>query len=139
MDVQVNYLAVLLAALSSMVVGMVWYAKPVFGTDWQKLVKLSDKDMKAWAPFALVVAFTSSLVMAYVLAHVAFLSNNFYHNSFLQDALTTGLWIWLGFQGLRLFMHDQFERRRKKLSIINAGNELATIMLMALIIGLMKP
>ena len=31
MDVEVNYLAVLLAAASSMVVGSIWYAKPVFG------------------------------------------------------------------------------------------------------------
>jgi hypothetical protein len=137
MDVEVNYMAVLLAAVSSMVVGMIWYAKPVFGGDWQHLVKLSDKDMKDWAPFSLVVAFTSSLVMAYVLAHVTYLSHSFYGNSFLQDSLTTGLWIWLGFQGIRMFMHDQFERRRKKLSIINAGSELATIMVMALIIGLM--
>jgi hypothetical protein len=139
MEVEVNYLAVLLAAVSSMIVGMVWYAKPVFGAEWQKLVKLSDKEMKDWAPFALVVAFISSLIMAYVLAHVAFLSNSFFGNSFLQDTLTTALWLWLGFQGVRMFMHDQFERRRKKLSIINAGGELATIMLMALIIGLLKP
>lgn len=138
MDVEVNYLAVLLAAVSSMIVGMIWYAKPVFGGEWQKLVKLSDKDMKDWAPFALVVAFVSSLVMAYVLAHVTYLSNVFFGNSFLQDALTTGLWLWLGFMGIRLFMHDQFERRRKKLSVINAGNELVTIMVMALIIGLMN-
>jgi hypothetical protein len=139
MDVQINYLAVLLAAASSMAVGMVWYAKPVFGSEWQRLVKLSDKEMKDWAPFALVVAFISSLVMAYVLAHLSFLTNFFYRNSFLQDSLMTGLWVWLGFQGLRLFMHDQFERRRKRLSIINAGCDLATIMVMAFIIGLIKP
>jgi hypothetical protein len=139
MEVEVNYLAVLLAAASSMVVGMIWYAKPVFGADWQHMVKLSDKEMKDWAPFALVVAFVSSLVMAYVLAHVAYLSNSFFGNSFLQDTLTTALWLWLGFIGIRIFMHDQFEHRRKKLSIINAGNELATIMVMALIIGLMQP
>jgi hypothetical protein len=128
MEVEVNYLAVLLAAASSMVVGMIWYAKPVFGADWQHMVKLSDKEMKDWAPFALVVAFVSSLVMAYVLANVAYLSNSFF-----------ALWLWLGFIGIRIFMHDQFEHRRKKLSIINAGNELATIMVMALIIGLMQP
>lgn len=139
MEVEVNLLAVLFAAVSSMVVGMIWYAKPVFGGEWQGLVKLSDKEMKDWAPFALAVAFVSSLIMAYVLAHVVYLSNSFYQNSFLQDSLMTALWIWLGFQGLRTFMQDQFERRRKKLSIINAGCELATIMTMGLIIGLMAP
>ncbi len=137
MDVQVNYLAVLLAAASSMAVGSIWYAKSIFGAEWMKLAKIDEKRAKEWAPFALVVAFVSSIIMAYVLAHVAYLSNNFYSNSFLQDALMTGLWMWVGFQGLRLFMHDQFEQRRKKLSILNGGNDLATIMIMALIIGLM--
>ena len=33
MNVDINYLAVVLAALSSFVVGMIWYAKPVFGAD----------------------------------------------------------------------------------------------------------
>ncbi|MCB9823115.1 DUF1761 family protein, partial [Candidatus Nomurabacteria bacterium] len=37
-NVDVNYVAVLLAALSSFAVGMVWYAKPVFGAKWMKMV-----------------------------------------------------------------------------------------------------
>lgn len=135
MEVQVNIWGVILAAVSSMVVGMIWYAKPVFGKDWQKMAKLSDKDMQEWAPFALVVAFGSSLVMAYVLAHFSYLAHSFLGNSFFQDTLMTGLWAWVGFQGLRMFMHDQFERRRKKLSVINAGNDLLTILVMAALIG----
>jgi hypothetical protein len=138
MDVQVNHLAVLLAALSSMVVGSVWYARGVFGAAWMKMAKVDEKRAKEGAPLALTVAFLSSLVMAYVLAHVTYLSNNFYNNSFLQDALMTGLWMWVGFQGTRILMHDLFEGRRKKLSLMNAGNELVTILVMALIIGLMK-
>lgn len=136
MSVEVNLLGVFLAAVSSMVVGGVWYAMPVFGKTWAKLAKLSDKDMKEWAPQALGLAFVSSLVMAYVLAHVAFLSHEFFDNSFFQDTLTTAFWMWLGFQGLRTLMHDGFERRSYKLSILNAGNDLVTILVMAVIIGI---
>lgn len=46
MDVQINWLAVVLATLSSMIVGSIWYAKPVFGEKWAKLVKLDDKKCK---------------------------------------------------------------------------------------------
>jgi hypothetical protein len=137
MEVQINYLAILLAAISSMVVGAVWYAKGVFGKQWMKLAKVDEARTKDWSPFALLVAFVSSLIMAFVLAHIVFLSNYYYKGSFLEDSLMTGLWIWIGFQGFRIVMHDSFEGRRKKLSIINMGNELATIMVMALIIGLM--
>src|SRR5690606_2702995 len=98
--------------------------------------KLDDKKMQEKAPVALTVAFLSSLVMAYVLAHVTYLSNSYSGNEFLQDALSTAFWLWLGFVGLRIYMHDQFEQRRRKLSALNAANELVTIMVMALIIGL---
>jgi Protein of unknown function (DUF1761) len=135
MEVQVNLIGVLLAAVSSMAVGAFWYAKPVFGAEWQALIKLTDKQMAAKAAMALTIAFLTSLVMAYVLAHVAFLSNNFFKHSFLQDAVTTSVWMWLGFQGLRVIMHDTFEQRRKKLTLINIGNDFATIVVMGLIIG----
>lgn len=139
MGVEVNWLAVVLAAVSSMVVGMVWYARSTFGNAWISLARMDKKQLDQANPMALVIAFVSSLVMAYVLAHVTFLSNNYFANSFLQDALTTGFWMWLGFIGIRILMHDAFEGRRKKLSMINAGNELVTIMIMSLIIGLIKP
>lgn len=139
MDVQVNLLAVLLAAVSSMVVGSIWYAKPVFGTLWQKLVKLDDNDMKTGAPLALSGAFVLSLITAYILAHVTYLSNNFFKNSFLQDALTTAFWLWLGLTAARMAVHDLFEHRRKKLMLLNVSHELVTLVVMALVIGLLKP
>lgn len=128
--------AVLLAAVSSMVVGSIWYAKGVFGATWQKLVKLDDKKMRARAPQALVIAFVSSLIMAYVLAHVIFLSHSFFGRTYLGDSLRTGLWMWVGFQGMRLLMHDAFEQRDQRLTLLNMGNDLVTIMVMAGIIGL---
>lgn len=139
MNVEVNLVAVLLAAVSSMAVGALWYSKGMFAKSWIKLAKLDQKKIEAGNPPALVEAFLSSLLMAYVLAHVAYLSHSFYNQSFLQDSLTTAFWVWLGFQGLRMLMHDMFEGRRKKLTLINAGNALVTIMIMGLIIGLMKP
>jgi hypothetical protein len=72
-----------------------------------------------------------------VLAHVTFLSNNFFHNSYLQDALTTAFWVWLGFIALRFYTHDIFEGRRKKLTLLNSAHELVTFLVMALVIGLM--
>lgn len=134
--VEVNYLAVLLAGASSMVVGSIWYAKSVFGTSWQKLVKLSDKDMEKGVVYALSVTAVVSLITAYVLAHVIYLSNTFLGNSFLQDSLTTAFWLWLGFVAARFITHDAFEHRRKKLTLMNISHELVTLLVMGLIIGL---
>ena len=137
MNVDVNYLAVFLAALSTMVVGSIWYSRSVFGPMWGKMTgvdvqaKVTGKQM-AWL---LGSTFVASLVTAYVLAHVTFLSNKFFGHSYMQDALSTAFWLWLGFTAMRLYTHDAFEGRRKKLTMLNASHELVTFLVMALIIG----
>lgn len=134
MDVGINYLAVLLAAASSMAVGSVWYAESVFGKTWQKLakVKIGDQGMA----YPLGITALVSLITAFVLAHVAYLSNSYFENSFLQDSLMTAFWVWLGFTAARIITHDAFEGRRKKLTLLNISHELVTLLIMGLIIGL---
>ncbi len=139
MDVQVNWLAVVLAMASSMVVGMIWYAKPVFGAKWMKMVGLDDKKASQGAGMAIGITIVVSLITAYVLAHVTYLSNQFFGNSWLQDALTTAFWVWLGFVAARFITHDAFEQRPKALTLMNIAHEFVTIMVMGLIIGLIKP
>ena len=139
MDVSVNYLAVLLAALSTMVVGSIWYARSVFGTTWAALAKvdMERKPKPGEMIWLMGSTFVASLLTAYILAHVSFLSNNFCQNSFLQDTVTTAFWLWLGFTAARLYVHDAFEGRRMKLSALNLLHELVTVLVMAIIIGLM--
>jgi len=139
MNVEVNWLAVVLASASSMVVGSIWYARGVFGNTWAKMVGLDDEKMKKGAAKAIGITIVCSFITAYVLAHVAYLSNQFFKHSFLQDTLMTAFWVWLGFTATRFITHDVFEQRRKKLTVLALGNELVTIMVMALIIGLLKP
>lgn len=136
MDVSANYVAVLLAAVSSMVVGSVWYSMKVFGKTWVDLAKVQMGGGKPLAPM-LGMTFVLSLITAYILAHVTFLSNHFFGNSFLQDAMTTAFWMWLGFTACRIAVHDMFEGRRKKLTLLTVGHEFVTFMVMGLIIGLM--
>jgi hypothetical protein len=139
MDVQVNYWAVLLAAVSTMVVGSIWYAKPVFGRTWMKLVNLDEKKAAKGAAKALSLTFLLSLLTAYVLAHVTFLAHSFFGNSFFQDAVSTAFWVWLGFVVTRLFTHALFEQRNHKITWLSVGNEFVTIMVMGMVIGLLAP
>jgi len=137
--VEVNWIAVLLAAISTMVVGSIWYSKAGFYKQWASLAKVKpDLDFTAKkAALMYGSVFIASLVSAFVLAHVAMLSNNFFQNSFLQDSVTTAFWVWLGFTALRMFTHDVFEGRRKQLTVLNATHELVTFLVMGLIIGLL--
>jgi flagellar biosynthesis protein FlhB len=123
MSVDVNMWAVLLAAVSSMVVGSLWYLPATFGNTWQRLAKVKMVDRSKMTPGSMVwvygSVFVASLVTAYVLALVTGLYNNFFNDSFMSD--------------------DTFEMRRKKLTLLNAAHELVTILVMALIIGWLKP
>lgn len=136
--VEVNYIAVLLAALSTMVVGSIWYTPAVFGKAWMKLAKVKPNQKMSTAQTVKLfgLTFAASLVSAYVLAHVTYLSNQFFGNTFLQDALSTGFWLWLGFVAARILTHDLFEGRPGKLTFLNLAHEFFTVMIMALIIGL---
>ncbi len=135
MDVQVNYLAVVLAMASSLVVGSVWYARSVFGNTWIKLAKIDMSKDKGSVFKPIAITMVVSLITAYVLAHVTYLSNQFFGHSFLQDALSTAFWMWLGFTAARFITHDAFEGRPMQLTLLNVSQELVTFMAMGLVIG----
>lgn len=136
-SVDVNYFAVVLAALSNFAVGMIWYSKPVFGAQWMKMVGMTDAKAKKGMGYAMGVSLVASLLAAYVLANVIYLSNSYFENSFLQDAIVTAFLVGVGLQASVIAVHDSFEQRRKKLSLLNIGNQLATVLVMGLIIGLL--
>lgn len=139
MEVSVNHLAVLLAALSTMAVGSLWYSPAGFYKQWVKLARVkTDPNVTATKmAFTYGSVFVASLVMAYALAYVAFLGNQFFKNEFWQDAVMTAVWLWLGFVASRFFVHDTFENRIGKLTVLNSGYELVTLLIMGLIIGIM--
>lgn len=139
MDVAVNYWAVFLATLASMVIGSVWYMPKVFGDTWMKLARVDTDKAKrgSWTP--IIGAIVLSALTAYVLAHVSFLANRFFGNSFLRDSLCTAFWLWLGFGAARLLTHNLFELRPPKLLVINVAHEFVTIMAMGLVVGLLAP
>ena len=135
MEVQVNVWAVLAAAASSMIIGSIWYARSVFGNTWIKLAKI-DMSKNTGMAKPMITTIIVSLITAYVLAHVIYLSNQFFNNSFLQDSLTTAFWVWLGFTAARIITHDVFEGRPTALTALTVSHEFVTLMVMGLVIGL---
>lgn len=139
MNVEISWMAVVLAMASSMAIGSIWYSMSVFGKTWAALAKVDMSKSSKGAGMAIGVTMVVSLITAYVLAHVSYLSNAFFGNSFLQDSLTTAFWLWLGLTAARFITHDAFEGRPMKLTLLNISHEFVTIMVMGLIIGLIKP
>jgi hypothetical protein len=138
MGVELNWIAILLAAASTMVVGSLWYG-PLFGKAWIKLAKVkTDPNFGVKQAVPLYGgAFLASALTAIVIAIFAYIVSQYFGGSFLHSALWVGVILWAGFTAARVYMHDSFEGRRKKLTLLTVSHELVTISIMALIIGLL--
>jgi uncharacterized membrane protein len=126
---------VIMSALSAIVVGSIWYSPWVFGAQWQKMIGLSDKDMKKRATTALAWLIPASFLTAYVLAHFIMAAHGYYHGTWMNDSLQTAFWAWVGFGLTTVVAHGVFEPRDRLVMAINAGNRLATLLIMGLILG----
>lgn len=129
---EINWIAVVLATLSSMVIGAIWYTPKVFGSRWEKLAKV---EMGGNAVWPIVITVIVSFVTALVLAGASAIAQGFYHGNFLLNAVLTAVILWAGFTAARFITHDQFERRPASLTILNIAHELVTLVVMGLIIG----
>jgi len=132
---EINYIAVVLATLSSMVVGSIWYTPRVFGNYWMKQAGITPSGNAKDAIRPILVTLVVSFVTAWVLAGAAYISFEFYGGSFLVNALVTGIVLWAGFTAARFITHDAFDGRTVGLTVLNCAHELVTIVIMALIIG----
>jgi len=130
---EINWLAVIIATLSTMVVGSIWYTPKVFGNWWIKTAKV-ETGGSAVGP--IVVTLIVSFISAWVLAGAAAIAQGFYGGSFLANTIITAIILWAGFTAARFVTHDAFERRPAMLTVLNIAHELVTFVVMALIIGL---
>lgn len=139
MSVDINLWAVLLAGVSSMVIGMIYYSNQLFGKDWKKLAKIDEKRFQKEMPRNMPGMFVAALVTAYTVAFTTFLYHNFFGNSWLAAGVTTSLMLWLGLSATTTFVHNAVDQRPMQLTAISVGNRLLSILAMGLIIGWLHP
>jgi hypothetical protein len=139
LNVEVNYLAVLLAGIASMVLGFLWYSPYLLGNMWMKEKGLSKESMKANQKEMgklYGLSFLFSLVTAYVLSHVMSLSEFFFGYPILQTGITTAIWMWLGFVLPVQVTATIFGSKNWKLLGIDTGYQLVSLLLMAVVLAL---
>ncbi|WP_125775883.1 DUF1761 domain-containing protein [Antribacter gilvus] len=135
----INYWAVIVATLSTMVVGSIWYTPRAFGNRWMRLAKVDPEMAAAAGPWPIVVTVLVSFVSAWVLAGATFIAWSFYDDGFLTAAVVTGVLLWAGFTAARMITHDAFEGRPAGLTTLNLAHELVTVLVMAVILGVWPP
>ena len=129
----INWLAVLVAGISSFVVGGIWYSPGLFGKAWMLANDLSEERIQQGNK-GMIFGFTLifSLVMSANLA------------MFLNDPKTDLTWgLTAGFlAGIWTFcaiaIHSLFELKSWKLIFINGGYSVVSLTLMGAILGVWR-
>ena len=129
----VNFLAVVVAALASMVVGSLWYG-PLFGKTWMQLMHLTQRDLVAAKKKGMthnyILAFMGSLLTAYVLSWAV---------GSLGMGMKTGIfiafWVWLGFFAPQLISSVLWEGKSWKLYALKVTHALVMLLVMGAILG----
>jgi hypothetical protein len=132
-DLQLNIWAVLVAALSTFLIGGLWYSPAVFGKAWMRENGLTEEGLKnsnALKIFGL--AFFLAIISAINLAMFMGPEN---------DPAMGALWGFLaGFGWVATFVgtHYLFERKSFKLFLINAGYSVVALTIMGVILAAWK-
>ena len=128
----INYVAVIVAAVSSFVLGGLWYAPFLFGKAWMKETGLTEEQLGARS-LALVfgLSFVLSLVGSFVFA--MFLGPNPGLGLGFGAGLSAGLFWVAGSFGINYL----FEKKSLKLWLINGGYHTLQYTLIGTVLGLL--
>lgn len=100
MDVPVNYLTVLIAAIANMILGSLWFG-PLFGKAWAAAGGWTKETMTEAKKKGMAMSYAlmglGSLVMACTLAHVLVLTNAYFGTSGVSLGISIGFLSWIGF------------------------------------------
>jgi hypothetical protein len=136
----INLLAVLVAAISTMVVGFLWYSPFLFAKPWVREMgyDLNDKakmeEMKKSAGPAYAGSFVASLISAFILA----LFLHWTRTEGLHIGLMVGFHVWLGFVATVQFTGALFMKQSMKLFAINTGYQLVCYLVMGAILAVWR-
>jgi len=136
---EINYLAILVSGIASIVIGGLWYG-PLFGKQWMKMAGIEcdpatiTAQQKAMMWKGYVVTFLASLVMAYVFASTLAAFGAAGASMALQGAF----WIWVGFFVPVALSPILWEQKPWKMFFINIGHSLVSLGVIALILTLWK-
>lgn len=132
----INYLAVLAAAVASIVLGFLWYG-PLFGKTWTQLMGFDKKKMeqmkkKGMPKQTWALMIVGTLVTSYVLAHFV----DYLDAINIAGALQAAFWLWLGFIAPVQLGMVLWENKPWKLYVINVAYYLVNLGVMASILAL---
>jgi hypothetical protein len=112
----INFVAVLVAGIAHMVIGLIWFMPGFFGKQWTQLTKQEMKPARQWIAAGII----GHQVMALVLAVVVYLANA----TTTFEGVVVGMLLWIGFVVPLEIGELIWEKIPFKLFAIRIGNHL---------------
>lgn len=132
---QLNWVAVIVAAVAAFAAGAVWYSNGVFGKRWQKGAGLSDKDLKsASMGKSMGGGFVVTLISAVALA-VTF---DVLALEGAVDGALLGALVALGFVVTNKVMHSLFELKSNDYILVTGAGDVVALAVMGAVLGLLR-
>jgi hypothetical protein len=128
-DIQINYMAVIVAALAYFILAIIWYSPQVFG---EELVhhEIINRNRMPSSILAYIGEFIVDLIMAFVLALVI----EFARVDTSLEGLKIALWMWIGFVATTHFCDVLWGRKSLTSYLISGGLILVGLLVMGAII-----
>lgn len=133
-QVEINYVAVVIAAVLNMAIGFFWYSKALFAKQWMKAIGKTEAEIKAGGNNAAYgLTMVGALVMAWVLSFMVDYADAFT----AVDGAKLGFLVWLGFVATTYLSLKVFEGRSWELYWINAGYYLVSLVATGAVLAVM--
>jgi L-lactate permease len=131
MFTKVNLWAVLLAGISYLIIGSLWYSPLLFGKQWIRLNGFTDEDFKTNKPMwmILLLSFLSAAIASYLISAVLGPNPNPEFGALVGIAIAL---CWITMSKLTDVL---FENKPVKLFLLHAGFDVVSFMVMGAIIG----
>lgn len=130
----VNYLAIIVAAVASWLVGAAWYmalARPwMAARGWASRDEMIASQGKL-SPAPFVISLVAELVMAWTLAGIIGHAGPVT----IANGLISGFLVWLGFVATTMLVNHNFGGQTRALTVIDAGHWLAVLIVQGAVIG----
>lgn len=127
---EINYLAVLVATVVTMILGFLWYSPILLGNAWMKQRGMKMEDMSGGGPATYILTTITALIGVFIVALIASMVDDVTVGTGAMIGLLVGLSV-----SAKIGMNYLFENGTKGLYFITIGYHLVSYLVTGVIIG----
>lgn len=129
---EVNWIAIFVAAVINVIIGVAWYSPTILGKQWKQLVEQSSRKKVAdYSSGKMLINALTALVLSIV---VSILTKTIGATT-IKEGVIVGLVLWVGFVATTALSDYMASNRPIKLYLINSGYYLVSIVVMSAILA----